>query len=52
MTEFFVILGHFLLFKPPNNLKNQKFEKMKKTPEDIITLHLHTTNDYHMLYCS
>ena len=32
-TEFFVILGHFL---PTNNLKNKNFEKMKKTPEDII----------------
>ena len=29
-TEFFVILGHFLPFDPPNNLKNQNFEKMKK----------------------
>ena len=30
-TEFFAILGHFLLFNLPNNLKNQNFEKMKKT---------------------
>ena len=53
MTDFFVILGHFLLFNPPNNLKNQNFEKMKKKkPEDITILHLHTTNDDHMLYCS
>ena len=28
--EFFVILGHFLPFDPPNNPKNQNFEKMKK----------------------
>ena len=28
--QFFVILGHFLPFDPPNNLKNQSFEKMKK----------------------
>ena len=50
-TEFFVILGHFLPFDPPNNLKNQNFEKMKKPYEDII-LHLHATNDDHMMYGS
>ena len=33
MTEFFVILGHFLPFYPTNDPKNQNFEKMKKTPE-------------------
>ena len=32
-TEFFVILDHFLHFYPPNNLKNQNFEKMKKKLE-------------------
>ena len=51
-TEFFVILGHFLPFDPPNNLKNQNFEKMKKPYEDIIILHLHATNDDHMMYGS
>ena len=51
-TEVFVILGHFLPFDPPNNLKNQNFENMKKLPEDIIILHLHTTNDDHMMYGS
>ena len=25
--------------------KNQNLEKMKETPEDIIILHLHTTNN-------
>ena len=30
MNSFFVILCHFLLFDPPNNPKNQNFEKMKK----------------------
>ena len=35
-TYFFLILGHFLPFDPPNNLKNQSFEKMEKMPEDII----------------
>ena len=32
---FFVILGHILPFYPTNP-KNQNFEKMKKTPRDII----------------
>ena len=26
-TKFFVIMGHFLSFDPPNNPKNQNFEK-------------------------
>ena len=51
-TEFFVILGHYLPFDPPNNLKKQSFEKMKKTHEDNIILHLHTTNDDHTMYSS
>ena len=50
-TEFFVILDHFLPFYPPNNPKNQNFEKMKKTPGDIIILHKCTKNHDHMLYC-
>ena len=29
-TEFLVIWDHFLPFYPPNNLKNQNFEKLKK----------------------
>ena len=48
-TEFFVILDHFLPFYPPNNLKNQNFETMKKTPGDIIILHKCTINDNHMM---
>ena len=51
-TEFFVILDHFLHFYPPNNPKNQNFEKMKKTPGDIIILHMCTINDNHMMYGS
>ena len=50
--EFFLSLGYFLSFYPTNNLKNQNFEKMKKTPRDIIILHLCTTNDNHMKYGS
>ena len=52
-TEFLVILDQFFLsFNPPNNLKNQNFEKMKKTPRDIIILHMCTTNDNHMMFGS
>ena len=50
--EFFVILEHFFPFHPPNNLENQNFEKMKKTSGDIITLHMRTINDNHMMYGS
>ena len=37
-TEFFVILECFLPFypPPPYGPRNQNFEKMKKTPQDII----------------
>ena len=51
-TEFLVILDHFLPFYPPNNPKNQNFEKLKKTPEDIVNLHMCTINDNHMMYIS
>ena len=51
-TEFFVILDCFLPFYPSNNPKTQKFEKMKKTPGDIIILHKCTINDNHMMYGS
>ena len=50
-TVFFVILVHFLLFYPTINLKNQNFEKMKKTHEDII-LHMLTKNHDHIQCCS
>ena len=36
---------------PPNNPKNQNFEKMKKLPGDII-FHMCTINDNHMMYGS
>ena len=48
----FCHFGPFLLSDPPNNLKNQNFENMKKKPGDIIILHLRTTNDNHMMYGS
>ena len=51
-TEFFVNLDNFLPFYPPNNLKNQNFEKMKKALGDIIILHMCTTKANHMMYGS
>ena len=32
--------------------ENQNFEKIKKTPEDIIILQICTINDNHMVYGS
>ena len=50
---FFVKLGHFLPFYPPNSPKNQNLKKQKKNmPRDIIILHNCTKNHDHMLYCS
>ena len=46
LTEFFVTIPF------PNNPENQNFEKMKKTPEDIIILHMSTINQNHMMYDS
>ena len=42
----------FALLPPPNNLKNQNFEKMKKTSGDAIILHTCNKNDNHMMYGS
>ena len=50
-----VIIFHFESFfvlLPPNNPKNQKFEKLKKTPGNIIILHKCTINENHMMYGS
>ena len=51
-TKYFVILDHFLLFYHLNNPKNQNFEKMRKTPGDIIILQRCTISDNHMMYGS
>ena len=51
-TKVFVILDHFLSFYPPNNPKNQNFEKMKKPPWGITILHMFTLNENHMMYGS
>ena len=54
--EMDIIFCHFLpffaLLLPFNNPDNQNFEKMKKPPGDVITLHMCTINDNHMMYAS
>ena len=50
--NLFFILDHLLPFYLPNNPEKQNFEKMKKTPGDIIILHNYTKNHDHMLYFS
>ena len=47
--RIFCHLDHFLPFYPLNNLKNQNFEKTKKTPGDITILHKCTINDNHII---
>ena len=50
-----VIIFHFGLFFalfPPNSPKNQNLKKMKKTPGDIIILHMCTINYDQMIYLS
>ena len=50
---FFPILDHYLPFHLPNNLENQKFEKMKKKKKptrDIIILHKYTITDLYDLW--
>ena len=46
-TEIFGIFGNFLLFDPPNNPKNQNFEKVNK--KKIELRYYHFTNVYHKL---
>ena len=50
--RIFSHFGPFFALLPPNNPENPNFEKMKKTPGDIIILHKCTTNDNHMMYDS
>ena len=56
--RIFCHFGLFFVLLPPNNPKNQNFEKMKKKkqktkkPRDIIMLHMFTINDNHMMYGS
>ena len=42
----------FFALLPPNNPKSQNFEKIKKSPGDIITLHMCAINDNHIMYGS
>ena len=49
---FFVILDCFLPFCPPNNPKNQNFQKMKTPHGDIITFHRCNINKNHIMYDS
>ena len=42
----------FFALLPPNNPKNQNFEKMKKLPGDIITFQTCDINGNHMMYGS
>ena len=50
MGRTFCHFGLFFALLPPNNPKNQNFEKMKKTAGDIIILQMRTLNDNHMMY--
>ena len=50
--RFFCHFGPFLLIYPPNNPKDQNFEKLKKKPGDNIILHMRTINCNHMMYGS
>ena len=45
----FSFLGYFLPFYSHNSLKNENFNKMKKTPGHIIILHRCTKNHDHVI---
>ena len=52
-NRIFCHFGQCFALLPPNNPENQNFKKMKKkTPGDIIILHMCTINDNHMMYGS
>ena len=50
--RIFCHFGPFFALSPPNNSESQNFEKMKKTPKNIIILHMCTINENHMMYGS
>ena len=50
-TQIFIILGNNFPFSPLTTWKI-KILTLKKTPGDIIILHICTTNDNHMMYGS
>ena len=47
-NKIFCHFGPFFPFYPPNKIKNKNFEKMKKSPGDIMNLHMCTINDNQM----
>ena len=47
--RLFCRFGLFFAILPPNNPKNQNFEKLKRMPGDIIILHMCTINDNQMM---
>ena len=49
---FFRHSGPFFALLPPMDPEKQNFEKMKKTPQDIIILQMCTKSDSHMMYGS
>ena len=51
-SRIFCHFWQFFTLLPPNNPENQNFKKMKKTPEDIIILHMPTINENHKMYGS
>ena len=46
--KIFCHFGLFFALLPPNNPKNQNFEKMKKIPGGSIILNMSTINENHM----
>ena len=51
-----ILIFYFGIFFPPftplTTLKNQDFKETKKTPGDIIILHMCTKNNYHIMHSS
>ena len=56
LDRIFFYFGLFFALLPPplttQKIKNQNFEKLTKTPRDMIILQQFTKNYDHMLYCS
>ena len=50
--KIFCHFGLFFALLPPNNPKNQNFEKMKKIPRGSIILNMSTINENHIMYDS
>ena len=50
--QTFCHFAPFFALLSPNDPKKQNFKKMKKTPGDIILLHMCTINEDHMIYGS